>query len=80
MIWNPDITHGFDRVYFGDIIVNAPFRAASYAASIGKKNFTEEEKTGFAELIQKVEDVSVREKEAQIMIEQKFGKKINGSC
>ncbi len=75
-IWNPDITHGFDRVYFGDIIVNAPFRAASYAASIGKKNFTEEEKTGFAELIQKVEDVSVREKEAQIMIEQKFGKKV----
>lgn len=75
-IWNPDITHGFDRVYFGDIIVNAPFRAASYAASIGKKNFTEEEKTGFAELIQKVEDVSVREKEAQIMIEQEFGKKV----
>ena len=50
-IWNPDITHGFDRVYFGDIIVNAPFRAASYAASIGKKNFTEEEKTQYQEII-----------------------------
>lgn len=75
-IWNPDITHGFDRVYFGDIVTNSPFRAVAYAASIGKKKFTEEEKSHFIKLIHEIEDISVREKEAQIMIEQEFKKKV----
>ena len=72
-IWNPDITHGFDPVYFGDIQSKDPIRTSAYAASIGKKNFSEQEKTRFVRLIQKVDNISVREKDAQKMLEQEFG-------
>lgn len=73
-IWNPDITRGFDRVYFGDIHSKDSIRIASYAASIGKKCFTEQEKGRFAQLIQRVDDISVREKGAQEMLEREFGR------
>lgn len=74
-IWNPDITHGFDKVYFGGICEDIDFKAVAYAASIGKKNFSMEESREFTELIEQVDIISVREKEAQQLLLNDFGKK-----
>ena len=72
-IWNPDITHGFDKVYFGYIPHKEPFCVISYAASFGKANFTVEETYALKHLMSNVKYVSVREKTAKFVLEKSLG-------
>ena len=58
-IWNPDITNGIDPFYFGDIpgVTNK----ISYAASLGRAVYNEEDEKKAAELISNIDYISVRE-------------------
>lgn len=61
-IWNPDVTHGFNDVYFGKLC-NSDVLTVSYAASFGKTEFSDEEKKQLKELLANVDIISVREEE-----------------
>lgn len=74
-IWNPQITRGFDPVFFGKLQLSQKPLIASYAASIGKSEFTEDESQEFRKLIDNVNTVSVREKQFQELLLNQF--KIN---
>ncbi len=58
-IWNPTLTNGFDDVYFANFKSNA--LKISYAASIGKSSFNDEEEKTFKELLKNFDIISVRE-------------------
>ena len=62
-VWNPDITRGFDPAYFLDFGKQG-LTKASYAASIGRDNFSEKEKTQLAEHLKRFDFLSLREKSA----------------
>lgn len=72
-IWNPDITSGFDPVYFGDIQWSSHPKIIAYAASIGKSFFTQNESKSFSNLIRKINCISMREEEAQGLVEKTTG-------
>lgn len=61
-IWNPDITQGFDDVYFGRMADNNKF-IVSYAASLGRIKFNKQEREELKELLNNVDVISVREEE-----------------
>lgn len=67
-IWNPDITDGFDSVYFGDISKPSDSHTIAYAASIGKSVFTEKESTQFKQLIKGISKIAMREDDAQELV------------
>ena len=58
-IWNPDITQGFDDVYFGKLNNSSVF-TVSYAASLGKTIFSDAELFELKQLINYVDIISVR--------------------
>ena len=62
-VWNPNLTKGFDPAYFLDFGKDSMVRA-SYAASIGKDGFPEEEQKEIAGYLQNMDMISVREKTA----------------
>lgn len=62
-VWNPEITRGFDPAYLLDFGRESMVRA-SYAASIGKSSFSEEEQKELASYLQRMDSISVREKTA----------------
>jgi len=68
-IWNPDITQGFDDVYFGKIN-NSSIFTVSYAASLGKTIFSDAELFELKQLINYVDIISVREEEGAEVIRQ----------
>lgn len=68
-IWNPDITGGFDKTYFGDISCKVKPVVVSYAASIGKKSLSDGEQEKMKEMLKKVDKISVREPEAQEIVQ-----------
>lgn len=74
-IWNPEITGGFDKVYFADFNRKKDSYAVSYAASLGKGTFSETEIHEFSKLLGKLDSISVREDEAKNIIEMKCEKK-----
>ena len=63
-IWNPDITCGLRRVYFGDFESACKRRVVAYAASLGSSALPPEYDGAFGELIRHVDAVSLREKGA----------------
>lgn len=67
-IWNPDITGGFDNVYFGRYSRKPNSKVISYAASVGKPSFSEQEQRDFQRLLQGVDRISVREESAKRLI------------
>lgn len=68
-IWNPDITQGFNDIYFGNLGGNNLF-TISYAASLGKTVFNDEEKLELSQLLKNVDVISIREEEgAEILRE-----------
>lgn len=67
-IWNPEITSGFDPVYFGNVNLSTSSKVIAYAASIGKKSFTSEEVGKFKTLITKIHRIAMREDEAQDLV------------
>lgn len=72
-IWNPNITCGFDPVYFGAFSMNGTPKVISYAASLGKSIFSNEEISQMGKLLGSVDDVSVRENKAQKILADSLG-------
>lgn len=67
-IWNPEITSGFDPVYFGNVSLSSNSKLIAYAASIGKASFAPEEVGIFKTLMSKIPHVAMREDEAQDLV------------
>lgn len=63
-IWNPDITYGLRKVYFGAFKNKKKRRVIAYAASLGSESLSTKYEDQFSELLKNVDVVSVREKEA----------------
>ncbi len=77
-IWNPSITCGIKLLYFGDILgVN---NKISYAASLGREKYNEKDEQKAAELIKKLDYVSVREEKSIEYIKNISGKDVVGVC
>ncbi len=68
-IWNPDITFGLRRVYFGDFRNKRKEKVIAYAASLGGRSLSVEYDEKFTELLNHVDAISVREKEALSYVE-----------
>lgn len=64
-IWNPRITGGYDKIYFGDFFTKEDCKRISYAASIGISSLNEREEEQLKSLIVKIDNVSVRENNAR---------------
>ena len=73
-IWNPEITDGFDSVYFGDVPFPIGVKKIAYAASIGKSFFTEEETVQFKALTARIDEISMREEEAKDLVKKVTGR------
>ena len=63
-IWNPDITLGLRRAYFGAFPNPCKKRVVAYAASLGSAALPERYDQEFSALLRHVDAVSVREAEA----------------
>lgn len=63
-IWNPDITCGLRKVYFGGFKNKRKERVIAYAASLGGGKLDAKYDRGFSELLRFVDSISLREKEA----------------
>lgn len=63
-IWNPDITFGLRKVYFGDFKSKRKKRVIAYAASLGGISLEAQYKEEFSRLLGHIDAISVREDEA----------------
>lgn len=63
-IWNPKITLGLRKVYFGDFKNEKKKRVIAYAASLGGASLASEYDVRFSELLKAVDYISVRERAA----------------
>ena len=61
-IWNPQITKGFDRIYFGQFPVAKRKRLVTYAASAGNVEHAKSNEKEFLSLLSSYTAISVREK------------------
>lgn len=60
-IWNPDITCGLRKVYFGDFKNKKKKRVIAYAASMGRAALSPEYDKEFSKLLNHLDAISVRE-------------------
>jgi len=58
-IWNPDLSNGFDPLFFGQFQTRA--KKIAYSASLGKDQITSEERQTLNDLITSLDAVGVRE-------------------
>ena len=72
-IWNPNITGGFDKVYFLDF--GGRFRRAGYAISLGNVNYPQFSNKQFDGLIKAFDNLSFREPDAADFVSSKLRKK-----
>lgn len=77
-VWNPDIIEGIDPVFFCHI--NGVTNKISYAASLGRESYNESDEKKAAELIRKIDYVSVREEKSIDYIKNISGKDVVGVC
>lgn len=63
-IWNPDITLGLRRAYFGAFENKNKKKVIAYAASMGKASVAEQYSEEFSDLLKSLDHISVREKAA----------------
>ncbi len=77
-IWNPDITIGIKPLYFGDI--SGVNNKISYAASLGRETYNENDEQTASELIKAMDYVSVREEKSVEYIKNISGKEVFGVC
>ncbi|MBQ8766178.1 MAG: Coenzyme F420 hydrogenase/dehydrogenase, beta subunit C-terminal domain [Clostridia bacterium] len=77
-IWNPDVTKGINPYYFGDI--NGVNNKISYAASMGKAAYNEDDEKKAGELIKNIDYVSVREANSVEYVSNISGKKVMDVC
>jgi len=74
-VWNPDITKGFDKAFFLDF-GNPSMRRISYAASLGKERFAENEQREISLLLKPFNKISVREATGADMLQAGIEKKV----
>ncbi len=58
-IWNPDLSNGFDNLYFGQF--NTSSKKIAYAASFGREKFSSSDLELINHLVQNFKAISVRE-------------------
>lgn len=75
-IWNPDITCGLRKIYFGIFPNKNKKKVIAYAASLGGAFLSKEYDKQFSELINSLDAVSVREKAAIPYIERFYNGKV----
>jgi len=75
-IWNPDITCGLRKAYFGAFENKWKKKVISYAASFGGPKLDSKYDREFSELIEHVDAISVREKIAIPYVEKFCGKEV----
>lgn len=75
-IWNPDITNGFDKAYFGKFDIVDSAKVISYAASIGKNSFTNTQSYILNYLLNGIDAISVRESQAKDILQNLCDKSI----
>lgn len=75
-IWNPDITLGIRKAYFGAFKNKKKEKVISYAASFGGASLPQQYDEDFSRLIQNVDAVSVREEEAIPYVEKFYKGKV----
>lgn len=63
-IWNPDITFGLRRAYFGAFTRPAGSRVIAYAASLGGKDLPGQYEEKMRTLLLSIDDISLREEAA----------------
>ena len=69
-IWNPQITNGFDPVFFGDFSFSKDSkRYIAYAASMESKNLNTEEKNFYKNSLRHFDSISVREIDLHKLLE-----------
>ncbi len=73
-IWNPNITGGFDKVYFLDF--DGRFRRAGYAISLGDANYPQFAEKQFYDYIRKFDYLSFREPDAADFVGEKLGQNL----
>lgn len=73
-IWNPDITFGLRKAYFGAFRNKNKEKVVSYGASLGGTSLSAKYEKTFSELLRYVDDISLREEEAVFYV-QKFTNK-----
>lgn len=74
-IWNPAITFGLRRAYFG-AIPGKRKKVVAYAASLGAAELPPEYREEFARLVRQVDIISVREEDSAAFVEKASGKKV----
>lgn len=72
-IWNPDITCGLRRAYFGDFPNKHKKKTVSYAASIGGAELPPRYDGEFSRLVRRLDAVSVREEASIPYVERLYG-------
>lgn len=72
-IWNPDLTGGFDPVYFAAVRSQQPCRRVAYAASSGRTAFSLAEQDQLGRLLANFDYLSVRERSLQKVIQRQTG-------
>ena len=75
-IWNPDITCGLRKAYFGAFDNKWKKKVISYAASFGGAELARRHDKEFSKLVRHLDAISVREEAAVPYVERLYGKKV----
>ena len=76
-IWNPDITFGLRKVYFGCFQNSCKKKVVAYAASIGGSALLPKYGKEFSQMMEYIDVVSVREKDAVPYVEKYCNKEVS---
>jgi len=68
-IWNPKITKGFDKVFFGDFAAKEGAKKIAYAASMEAIELSERQKEFFANTLKNLDSIGVREFQLQNLLQ-----------
>lgn len=79
-IWNPEITHGLRRGYFGAFRNKQRGKVIAYAASLGGERLDSAYTRRFSELLSYVDAVSMREEEAVTYVRQYCKAPVTAVC
>lgn len=79
-IWNPEITCGLRKAYFGAFKSRKEKKVIVYAASIGGESLPEKYRKDFAKLLDSVDAVSVREQAAVPYIQGLYQGEVTAVC
>lgn len=78
-IWNPEITKGFDPIYFLDFVKD-PKKKIAYAPSVALKSLTEFQIADVSKYLSTYKSLSIREQEAIDMLQPYCSKNISKVC